>query len=41
MVPEQAAIDAYVSFLQKAGILKPNDKPNVNATFAQKALAAK
>lgn len=41
VVPEQATIDAYVSFLQKAGILKPDDKPNVNATFAQKALAAK
>jgi ABC-type nitrate/sulfonate/bicarbonate transport system substrate-binding protein len=41
VVPEQATIDAYVSFLQKAGILKPEDKPKVNATFAQKALAAK
>lgn len=41
VVPEQKTIDAYTSFLQKAGILKPDDKPKVNATFAQKALAAK
>jgi ABC-type nitrate/sulfonate/bicarbonate transport system substrate-binding protein len=41
VVPEQAAIDAYTSFLQKAGILKPEDKPKVNATFARKALSEK
>lgn len=41
VVPEKATIDAYVSFLQKAGILKPDDAPKVNMTFAQKALSAK
>lgn len=41
VVPEQKTIDAYVEFLQKAGILKPEDKPKVNPTFAQKALAEK
>lgn len=41
VVPEKATIDAYVSFLQKAGILKPDDVPKVNTTFAQKALSAK
>lgn len=41
VVPEKATIDAYVSFLQKAGILKPDDVPKVNATFAQKAMSAK
>ncbi|MGH8635221.1 MAG: ABC transporter substrate-binding protein [Burkholderiales bacterium] len=41
VVPEKATIDVYVSFLQKAGILKPDDIPKVNATFAQKALSAK
>lgn len=41
VVPEKATIDAYVSFLQKAGILKPDDVPKVNMTFAQKALSAK
>ena len=41
VVPEQSTVDAYTSFLQKAGILKPDDKPNVNPTFARKALAEK
>lgn len=41
VVPEQSTIDAYTSFLQKAGILKPEDKPKVNATFARKALEQK
>lgn len=41
VVPAQKTIDSYVSFLQKAGILKPEDKPKINTTFAQKALAAK
>ena len=41
VVPEKATIDAYVSFLQKAGILKPDDIPKVNTTFAQKAVSAK
>lgn len=41
VVPEQATIDAYVSFLQKAGILKPDDKPKVNPSFARKALSEK
>ena len=41
VVPEKATIDAYVSFLQKAGILKPDDNPKVNTTFAQKAVSAK
>ena len=41
VVPEQSTIDAYTSFLQKAGILKPEDKPKVDATFARKAIAEK
>jgi ABC-type nitrate/sulfonate/bicarbonate transport system substrate-binding protein len=41
VVPEPKTIDTYVSFLQKAGILKPEDKPKVNTTFARKALSAK
>lgn len=41
VTPEQSTIDTYTSFLQKAGILKPEDKPKVNASFATKALAVK
>lgn len=41
VVPEQSTIDAYTAFLQKAGILKPEDKPKVNASFARQALAGK
>lgn len=41
LVPEQSTVDAYTSFLQKAGILKPDDKPKVDPTFARKALAEK
>ena len=39
VVPEKATIDAYTKFLKQAGILKLEDDPKVNATFAQKALA--
>lgn len=41
VIPEQSTIDTYTSFLQKAGILKPDDKPKVNASFARKALTEK
>jgi sulfonate transport system substrate-binding protein len=39
VVPEKATMDAYAKFLKEAGILKPEDDPKVNPTFAQKALA--
>jgi ABC-type nitrate/sulfonate/bicarbonate transport system substrate-binding protein len=39
VVPEQATIDAYAKFLKDAKILKDDDNPKVNATFARKALA--
>ena len=38
VVPEQATIDAYAKFLKDAKILKPDDNPKFNASFAQKAL---
>jgi sulfonate transport system substrate-binding protein len=41
VVPEQSTVDAYTSFLQKAGILKAEDKPKFNPTFARSALAPK
>jgi ABC-type nitrate/sulfonate/bicarbonate transport system substrate-binding protein len=39
VVPEKATIDAYAKFLKDAKILKPDDNPKFNASFAQKALA--
>jgi ABC-type nitrate/sulfonate/bicarbonate transport system substrate-binding protein len=39
VVPEKATIDAYARFLKDAKILKDDDNPKFNASFAQKALA--
>jgi sulfonate transport system substrate-binding protein len=39
VVPEKATIDAYAKFLKDAKILKEDDNPKFNASFAQKALA--
>lgn len=39
VVPEKATLDAYAKFLKDAKILKDDDNPKVNPTFAQKALA--
>jgi ABC-type nitrate/sulfonate/bicarbonate transport system substrate-binding protein len=39
VVPEKATIDAYAKFLKDSKILKPDDNPKFNASFAQKALA--
>ncbi|TMH68891.1 MAG: ABC transporter substrate-binding protein [Betaproteobacteria bacterium] len=39
VVPEKATIDAYARFLKDAKILKADDNPKFNASFAQKALA--
>lgn len=39
VVPEKATIDAYAKFLKDAKILKADDNPKFNASFAQKALA--
>lgn len=41
IVPDKSTIDAYTKFLKDAGILKPEDNPKVDASFAEKALAAK
>jgi hypothetical protein len=38
VVPEQATIDAYAKFLKDAKILKPDDNPKFDPTFARKAL---
>lgn len=38
VVPEKATIDAYARFLKDAKILKGDDNPKFNASFAQKAL---
>jgi ABC-type nitrate/sulfonate/bicarbonate transport system substrate-binding protein len=38
VVPEKATIDAYARFLKDAKILKADDNPKFNASFAQKAL---
>ena len=40
IVPEKATIDAYARFLKDAKILKPDDNPKFDASFARKALAA-
>lgn len=39
VMPEKTTINAYAKFLKDAGILKADDNPKVNPTFAQKALA--
>jgi ABC-type nitrate/sulfonate/bicarbonate transport system substrate-binding protein len=39
VVPTKAMIDAYAKFLKDAKILKPEDNPKINPTFAEKALA--
>ena len=39
IVPTQATIDAYAKFLKDAKILKQDDNPKFNPSFAQKALA--
>src|SRR6267143_2394606 len=39
VVPEKMTIDAYAKFLKDAKILKEDDNPKFNASFAQKALA--
>jgi ABC-type nitrate/sulfonate/bicarbonate transport system substrate-binding protein len=39
VIPTQATIDAYTKFLQAAGILKPEDSPKIDPSFATKALA--
>ncbi len=39
VVPARATIDAYAKFLKDSGILKPDDNPKVDASFAEKALA--
>ena len=39
VVPTKATIDAYAKFLKDAGILKPEDNPKVDSSFAEKALA--
>ncbi|MBI3523474.1 MAG: ABC transporter substrate-binding protein [Betaproteobacteria bacterium] len=41
IVPEKFTIDAYTKFLKEADILKPEDNPKVDASFAEKALAEK
>lgn len=38
IVPEKATIDAYTKFLKQAEILKPEDNPKYDASFALKAL---
>jgi aliphatic sulfonates family ABC transporter substrate-binding protein len=38
IVPDKATVEAYSSFLKKAGILKPTDNPKVETKFAEQAL---
>ena len=38
VAPEASTIDAYTKFLKDAGILKPDDNPQFDASFAQNAL---
>ncbi|MCF8482799.1 MAG: NrtA/SsuA/CpmA family ABC transporter substrate-binding protein [Rhodospirillum sp.] len=40
IVPDQATIEDYTGFLQKADILKAEDLPKVDASYAEKALGA-
>jgi sulfonate transport system substrate-binding protein len=41
IVPAKETIDAYTKFLKDAGILKPEDSPKVDASFAEKAMMKK
>lgn len=41
VAPDKSTVDAYTAFLKKAGILKPDDNPKFDPSFAQKALAEK
>jgi aliphatic sulfonates family ABC transporter substrate-binding protein len=38
MVPEKSTVDAYTSFLKKAGLLKETDNPKFETKFAEQAL---
>ena len=38
IAPSRETVDAYTGFLKDAGILKPEDEPKYDATFALKAL---
>ena len=38
IAPSKETVDAYTKFLKDAGILKPEDNPKYDATFALKAL---
>lgn len=40
IIPAKETIDAYTKFLKDAGILKADDNPKVDASFAEKALQA-
>ena len=39
VVPTKAMMDAYTKFLKDANILKPEDNPRIDPSFAEKALA--
>jgi ABC-type nitrate/sulfonate/bicarbonate transport system substrate-binding protein len=39
VVPTKAMMDAYAKFLKDAKILKPEDNPRIDPSFAEKALA--
>ncbi len=38
VIPTQATMTAYTKFLKNAGILKPSDRPQIDPSFATKAL---
>lgn len=38
ITPSKETVDAYTKFLKDAGILKPEDNPKVDASFAEKAM---
>jgi aliphatic sulfonates family ABC transporter substrate-binding protein len=38
IAPQASTIEAYTKFLKEAGILKPEDNPKFDASFAEKAL---
>jgi sulfonate transport system substrate-binding protein len=40
IVPAKSTVDAYTTFLKDAGILKSEDNPKVDASFAEKAMTA-
>ena len=41
VAPEASTIEAYTKFLKDADILKPDDNPKFDDSFAKKALASK